>query len=93
MKPAPALVEAALERLKHAPAVIGPVEVHGHSEMPPCWRRLLLALAEIVPVVWVAGPRHVPEWLTGSGIEVWRTEAEQPTIAVFSCANPIHEAT
>ena len=33
----------------------------GNSEMPPCWRRLLLALTEIVPVTWVAGPRQVPE--------------------------------
>jgi RecB family exonuclease len=93
MQPPPALVEAALRRLRHAPTVIGPVEVHGHSEMPPCWRRLLAALAEFVPVVWVAGPRHIPEWLTGSRIEVRRAEAERPNIVLFSCANPIHEAT
>ena len=92
MKPTPVLVEAALARLKHAPAIIGPVEVHGHSEMPPCWRRLLLALAETVPVTWVAGPRLVPEWLAERKIEVKRGEAEQPEPPLLSCANPMHEA-
>lgn len=87
-----ALVEAALGRLRHAPAVLGCVEVRGHSEMPPCWRRLLLSLAEIVPVVWVAGPRPVPEWLTGSKITVSRSEADRPDTVLLSCANPMHEA-
>ena len=92
MKPPPALVEAALGRLRYAPTVIGPIEVHGHSEMAPCWRRLLHALAEIVPVAWVAGARHVPKWLAGSKIEIRRTDAERPETALFSCANPMHEA-
>ena len=35
------LVELACSRIRHAPAVIGPVEIHGHSEMSPCWRPLL----------------------------------------------------
>jgi hypothetical protein len=34
--------------------VIGPVEIHGHSEMSPCWRPLLAELATTVPVMWVA---------------------------------------
>ena len=92
MMPPPALVEAALGRLRYAPKVIGPVEVQGHSEMPSCWRRLLLALAEIVPVVWIAGPRHVPDWLADAGIEVRRAEAERAETVLFSCANPMHEA-
>jgi hypothetical protein len=41
--------------------VLGPVEVHGHSEMSPCWRPLLAALSDIVPVM--AGSRHVPDWI------------------------------
>ncbi len=92
MQPPPSLVEAALARLRHAPAVIGPIEVHGHSEMPACWRRLLLALADIVPVVWVAGPRHVPEWLAGTKVEIRRADAERAPTVLFSCANPMHEA-
>jgi hypothetical protein len=55
MKRPKELVELACGRIGHAPAVIGPVEIHGHSEMSPCWRPLLAALTTMVPVVWVAG--------------------------------------
>ena len=48
--------------------MIGPVEIHGHSEMSPCWRPLLQALSEVVPVTWIAGSRHVPEWLGPGGV-------------------------
>ena len=92
MQTPPALVEAALDRLRHAPVVLGPIEVHGHSEMPPCWRRLLLSLAEIVRVVWIAGPRPVPDWLAGSKVEVTCGDPEQTETVLFSCANPMHEA-
>src|SRR3984893_9880698 len=30
------LVAIALQRIEHAPAVIGRLEIHGHSEMSPC---------------------------------------------------------
>jgi hypothetical protein len=39
------LVELAGERIGFAKAVLGPVEIHGHSEMSPCWRPLLHALS------------------------------------------------
>src|SRR3954464_4802979 len=51
------LVATAMKRLAHAPAVLGPVEIVGLTELPPCWRPLLLALAHHVPVLWNAGPR------------------------------------
>jgi hypothetical protein len=92
MLPPEQLVDAALEQLRHAPAVLGPVEVHGHSEMPPCWRRLLLALAGIVPVTWVAGPRPVPEWLRDTKVQVQTSQPAAPDVVLFSCANPQHEA-
>ena len=57
------LVELARARIGFAKPVLGPVEIHGHSEMSPCWRPLLHALTEVVPVTWIAGSRHVPEWL------------------------------
>ena len=57
------LVELACKRVAYAKAVLGPVEIHGHSEMSPCWRPLLGKLAETLPVTWIAGPRHVPDWL------------------------------
>ena len=78
MQLSPALAECALERLRHAPAVIGPIEVRGHSEMPPCWRQLLLALTDVVPVTWVAGPRQVPAWLLGTNVEIRITADEAP---------------
>ena len=60
--------------------------------MSLCWRPLLLALADIVPIGWIAGPRHVPAWLEGTKIRVIRSEAKSPAVALFSCANPHHEA-
>ncbi|MGY4157848.1 hypothetical protein ACVINW_003690 [Bradyrhizobium sp. USDA 4461] len=60
------LAAMALQRIGQAPAVIGPLEIQGHSEMSPCWRLPLIALAGIIPVSWIAGPRQVPDWLKGS---------------------------
>jgi hypothetical protein len=85
------LVALALQRVGHAPAVIGQLEIHGHSEMSPCWRPLLIALAESVTVSWIAGPRHVPEWLRGSKVEVVTVPPAQPPTELFSCANQLHE--
>jgi hypothetical protein len=85
------LVEMALRRIGHAPTVIGPLEIQGHSEMSPCWRPLLIALAGAVPVSWIAGPRHVPDWLEGAKVEVVTAPAAEPQPEVFSCANQLHE--
>jgi hypothetical protein len=91
MKRPSELVGLARARIQHAAAVLGPVEVHGHSEMSPCWRPLLESLAEAVPVAWIAGPRHVPEWLPKLKVRIQRVESEGPTSELFSCANPHHE--
>ena len=85
------LVALALQRVGHARAVIGQLEIHGHSEMSPCWRRLLIALAESVQVSWRAGPRHVPEWLKGSKVGVVTAPPAEPPTELFSCANQLHE--
>lgn len=86
-----ALVDLALNRLIHAHAVLGPVEIHSHSEMPACWRRLLLAVANCVPVVWVAGPRLVPDWVIGKNIEIRQSPPSGIAPDVYSCATPQHE--
>jgi hypothetical protein len=70
MKKPKILVDLACARIAHAPAVLGPIEIHGHSEMPVCWRPLLQALADVVPISWIAAPRSVPEWLDGNRIEI-----------------------
>ena len=92
MKRPAGLVELACARINYARKVIGPVEIHGHSEMSPCWRPLLLALANAVPVVWVAGARSVPSWLRETAVEIRQDVSPAPTIALFSCATPHHEA-
>jgi PD-(D/E)XK nuclease superfamily protein len=91
MKRPSELVELARARIHLAPAVFGDIEVHGHSEMSPCWRPLLAALGDVVPVKWIAGARYVPEWLDATKVEVHRSEPTNPTTALFSCANPQHE--
>jgi hypothetical protein len=85
------LVDLAFRRTAHAKIVLGPIEVQGHSEMSPCWRPLFCALSEVVPVNWIAGPRHVPDWLreTKAGIRAEPPSGAQPIL--FSCANPQHE--
>ena len=91
MKKPKALVDLACSRIGHAPVVLGSIEIHGHSEMPVCWRPLLGALADVVPVTWVAGPRWVPDWVDGKRIEIQRTEPNDTTPALYSCTTPQHE--
>jgi hypothetical protein len=85
------LVELACAHIEHAKKVIGSVEIHGHSDMLPCWRPLLQVLTETVPVTWCAGPRPVPDWLrqTRADIRVEAPAAGEPVL--FSCAHPQHE--
>jgi hypothetical protein len=86
------LVELACNRINHAPAVTGAVEIHGHSEMSPCWRPLLAALTMVVPVTWVAGARSIPSWLYSMNVDVRRDSPNVPERRLFSCATPQHEA-
>lgn len=86
------LVEAALHRIAHAPSVLGAIEVLGMTELEPCWRPLLVALATVTPVRWVAGPRAVPAWLDVTAVEVIRSEGCSPTVHVASASTGLHEA-
>ena len=92
MKRPKELVELACSRIRHAAAVLGPVEIHGHSEMSPCWRPLLAALTTTVPVAWVAGARSTPSWLDKMKIDVRREARSDPELRLLSCATPQHEA-
>ena len=91
MRPAD-LVAAARARLEHAPALFGPIEIVGITELSPVWRPLLHALAGHVPVRWIAGPRPVPDWLDGETIEIVREEARTPEVSAVSAATAYHEA-
>ncbi len=86
------LIERAMRRLAHAPHLLGLVEVVGMTELSPCWRPLLRALAERLSVRWIAGPRSVPGWLAEGSVEIVREAAGAPSIEVVSNATPYHEA-
>ncbi len=86
------IVAAATGRISHAPAVIGPMEIVGLTELSPCWRPLLQALTAHIPVQWTAGPTAVPAWLEGTGVDVSRSPAEAPGISAVSAATAYHEA-
>jgi hypothetical protein len=86
------IVAAATDRIGHAPAVLGPMEITGLTELSPCWRPLLQALTAHIPVQWTAAPRSVPAWLEGMGITVSRSPAETPKISAVSAATAYHEA-
>ena len=86
------IAAAAIERLAHAPAVLGPMEIVGLTELSPCWRPLLQALTAHIPVQWTAGPRSVPAWLDDTGVTISRAPAQAPGINAVSAATAYHEA-
>ena len=86
------IVAAATARIEHAPAVLGPVEIVGLTELSPCWRPLLQALTAHVPVQWTAGPRNTPAWLDDTGVKVVRVPAQAPEVSAVSAATSCHEA-
>ena len=86
------IVAAATARIGHAPAVLGPMEITGLTELSPCWRPLLRALTAHIPVQWTAGPRSVPAWLDGAGVTIARVPAQTPDISAVSAATAYHEA-
>jgi hypothetical protein len=86
------IVAAAITRIDHAPAILGPMEIVGLTELSPCWRPLLQALTAHIPVQWTAGPRSVPAWLDGTGVIVARAQTQAPGISAVSAATAYHEA-
>jgi hypothetical protein len=85
------LVDLACERAAYASVLLGPIAIRGHSEMPVCWRPLIDALSNVVPIIWVAGPRQVPDWVDGNRIEIQKREPSRAKLEVYSCATPQHE--
>lgn len=87
-----ALVAAAMPRLKHAASLLGSVDIVGITELSPCWRPLLEAVATHTPVQWIAGPRPVPSWLELSAVAKVRSEKLTPEMSVVSASTSYHEA-
>ena len=86
------LVNRALGRIAHAPAVLGPVEIVGITELSPCWRPLLQELTAHTSVRWTAGPRPTPPWLDAFDVTVSRADPTAPAISMVSAATAYHEA-
>ena len=86
------IVDRAIKRVAHAPAVFGAMEIVGLTELSPCWRPLIKKLATHVPVQWTAGPRAVPDWLLDTGVKIYRTDAQKPKVGAVSAATGYHEA-
>ena len=86
------LVAAGLQRLDHVDTLFGSIEIVGITELSPCWRPLLHAIAKRVPVRWTAGPRGIPAWLDGGAIDVARSEPHAPEIITVSASTAHHEA-
>jgi PD-(D/E)XK nuclease superfamily len=84
------LRDAALQRVQHAPKLLGGVCFEGFSLIHPVWRPLIEALGRVVPVEWLA-PRHAEiEWFSGKVTMIaTRPDLADPT--VVSCADPSHE--
>lgn len=85
------LVDVALARMQHAPAVLGTIDVLGMTELQPCWRPLLAELAKVTKVRWVAGARSVPVWLEGCAVEVVQQDKCNPDVQVMSASTALHE--
>jgi len=87
----PDLVKQALQRLDHAPALLGSVECRFLPDLPPCSRPLLIALARRVKVTWNAGPRPVPEWVQDTDLRIITAPPIVPDLRVITCATARHE--
>ena len=86
------LVTAGRSRTGLAATLLGPVDILGVADLSPVWRSLLHAIADYVPVRWIAGPRPVPDWLNSTAIEIVREDAQTPDVFVVSAGTAYHEA-
>lgn len=84
------LRERALERLAHAPAVLGAVELDRVFHVAPVWRALLNRLHATTPVVWRAPSTGAAVWFEGVLQSVESDALPEPVHEL--CANPRAEA-
>lgn len=92
MLSAPDLVRVATGRIRQAPIVLGDVDFVGMAELDPCWRPLVLAMAGVTRVRWLAGSNAVPAWLEGSVVQTEVGTPMQPQRRTVSAAHAAHEA-
>jgi hypothetical protein len=88
------LVGEARKRISSAAAVLGPVSGENVYDVAPCWRQLILDLANVVHVEWYVAPTEADalSWLANSKVQLVLRAPLKPAIEAVSCANPKHEA-
>jgi hypothetical protein len=84
------LRDAALQRVTHAPVVLGPVELDHVVHVAPVWRKLLNVLARHVRLTWLNPGAADLAWFAGGVDCDSRPSPADPKIA--SCATPRAEA-
>src|SRR3984893_9555708 len=84
------LRDAAMRRLAHAPATLGPVELDHVVRIAPVWRPLLNALARNVPLTWRNPGTAEVAWFAG-GVDYDPRPAPADR-EIVSCATPSAEA-
>jgi hypothetical protein len=84
------LRDAALNRIRHAARVVGPLTIDRLSYISPNWRPLIEALRKEVSVEWRAPGRAETEWFAGPVAEIDGT-GYRSTPTAISCADPRHE--
>lgn len=85
----PDLRDAALARISHAQALLGPVHLVGIIDVDPVWRPLVAALADYVSVSWTTPCAADRSWFPGIPIEPPASDRICPTAVI--CADPQSE--
>jgi hypothetical protein len=86
-----ALARRAIDRVAHAPRILGPIECRFLPDLAPCWRPLVIALSQVGSVTWNAGPRPAPAWVQAAGLNTTIASATRPDLRVVTCATARHE--
>lgn len=86
------VVAKGMERIGLAGTLFGPIRIVGITELSPCWRPLLCAIAKQTPVTWAAGPRPVPAWLDETVVKVERSTSDEPEVVSVTASTTYHEA-
>lgn len=81
-----ALRDAALERLAHAPQLLGPVTLQGLIDIDPVWRPLVAALAGVIEVTWHAPNESDRAWFPGRLVHA--TPSPHTKVEADICADP-----
>ena len=85
------LARRAVDRLPHAPAVLGPIELDYLIDVAPCWRLLLMLLHRRREVFWRSGAHVAPSWWIPPCKDETHEDVTTPTLRTITCATARHE--